>query len=215
MSNKIAKELIIIFLLVVVIVFAMGILFYDSITENVEDIIETQYATSDVVNEVLEEIEAKDGSELKPNTSDSLLKSYSINAEDLTGYASENYYESGKKDPFAESSEKIDEHTTTTIQTGTATESQTSNPIVEDTKDNTNSVSNTVKVNNNTNTIKNTVNTNAVKNTTNTMKNTVSNNTNTVINSSKDKNNTVNNISKDKTESSSSKGTFFEDKNSK
>lgn len=208
MRNKIFKEAIIIFLLIIVIAFAMRILFYDSITEDVDDIIQAQYATSEVVEEVLKDIEEKGGNEIKPNTSDSLLKSYSITADDLTGFATDKYYESGKKDPFAESSEKIDEHTTTTVQTGTATNSQTSNPIK-----NTNTVNNTsIKndknsvENKNVNTVKNTVTTNTVNsNTTNTVKNTVSTNkTNTV----------VNNISKDKTESSS-KGTFFEDKNSK
>ena len=56
MSNKMFKEIIIIFLLIVVIIFTMRILFYDSITEDVDDIIEAQYATSDTVEEVLKEI---------------------------------------------------------------------------------------------------------------------------------------------------------------
>ena len=202
MSNKMFKEIIIIFLLIVVIIFTMRILFYDSITEDVDDIIDVQYATSETVEEVLKEINEKGGNEVKPNTSDSLLKSYSITAEDLTGFASDKYYESGKKDPFAESSEKIDEHVTTTVQTGTATNSQTSNPIK-----NTNTIknSNTVtseEVKKDTNTVKNTINTTSVS--TNTVKNTIKEN----------KTNTINNISKDKNESSS-KGTFFEDKNSK
>lgn len=193
MSRKIFKEGIIIFLLIVVIVFTMGILFYDLITEDVEDIVQTQYANSKVVEEVLKDIDDKGGKEVKPNTSDSLLKSYSITADDLNGFASDNYYESGKKDPFAESSEKIDEHITTTVQTGTATNSQTSNPIK-----NTNTITNSNTVTNkNENVIKNTVSTNTVKNTI-----------------KENKTNTINNISKDKNESSS-KGTFFEDKNSK
>lgn len=205
MRSKIFKEIIIIFLLIVVIVFTMGILFYDFITEDVEDIVQTQYANSKVVEEVIKDIDNKSDKEVKPNTSDSLLKSYSITAEDLTGFASDNYYESGKKDPFAESSEKIDEHITTTVQTGTAINSQTSNPIK-----NTNTVStdNTIKKETNTtkekneNVIKNTVSTNTVN--TNIVKNTIKEN----------KTNTINNISKDKNESSS-KGTFFEDKYSK
>lgn len=205
MRSKIFKEIIIIFLLIVVIVFTMRILFYDFITEDVEDIVQTQYANSQVVEEVIKDIDNKSDKEVKPNTSDSLLKSYSITAEDLTGFASDNYYESGKKDPFAESSEKIDEHITTTVQTGTAINSQTSNPIK-----NTNTVStdNTIKKETNTtkekneNVIKNTVSTNRVN--TNIVKNTIKEN----------KTNTINNISKDKNESSS-KGTFFEDKYSK
>lgn len=200
MKSKFVKEAIIIFLLLVVIVFAIGILFYDSITENVKDIASVQYVTSDATNEVLEQIEETSGESVKTSNKDSLLKSYSINADDLSGYASENYYESGKKDPFAETSETIDEYKTTTSSPGTATQSQTSNPLQNVTKEN--KVSNTVsnKTSNTTNT------TNSVKlNTGNTVKNTVSTNkTNTVVNS----------VTKDKTESSSV-GTFFEDKNSK
>ena len=207
MRNKMLKELIIIFLLVLVIVFSMIILFYDSITEDVDEIIATQYTRSEDVNEVLDEIKAKGGESEKPSTSDSLLKSYSINAEDLNRYASENYYESGKKDPFAENSEKIEEHTTTTVQTGTATQSQTSNPII-----NTNTVTSEKD--------KNSFDTNTSvtnKKDTNTIQNTVSTSTMTTTNTiSKNKTNTVNTISKDKNESSSSTvGTFFENKNSK
>ena len=203
MKNKMLKEVIIILMLIAVIVFAMGILFYDSISEDADDIIQAQYTRSEEVNAVLNEIENKNGENVKPNTSDSLLKSYSINAEDLNRYASENYYESGKKDPFAESSETIEEHTTTTVQTGTATQSQTGNPVknTNTVTDKTNTISNTVK----TNTIKNNVVSNTTANKTNTVKNTVSSN----------KTNTVNTISKDKNGSSSTTGTFFENKNSK
>lgn len=200
MNKKIVKEAIIIILLLIVIIFAMGILFYDSITENADVIASAEYEISDAVKEVLDDIEESGGEDLNETTSSSLLKSYSINAEDLSNYASGNYYESGKKDPFAESAEIIDEHTTTTVKTGTATQSQTSNPIADNEKDTTVKITNTVV----TNTVKNTTNT--IKNiTTNTVKNTVTSN----------KVNTVKNTAKDKTESTSTTGIFFENKNSK
>lgn len=203
MNKKIVKEAIIIILLLIVIVFAMGILFYDSITENADVIADADYETSETVNDVLKEIEENSGeNNIKESTSNSLLKSYSINAEDLSNYASGNYYESGKKDPFAESAETIDEHTTTTVQTGTTTKSQTSNPVENNEK---NTVSNTV-----TNTTSAAV-TNQVQSTTNTIKN-VSIDTNTV---NSNKINTVSNTAKDKAENTSNKGTFFENKNSK
>ena len=214
MSNKIFKETIIIFLLIVVIIFAMRILFYDSITEDVDDIIEAQYASSEAVEEVLNDIKEKGGEEVKPNTADSLLKSYSITPDDLTGFASDKYYERGKKDPFAESSEKIEQYVTTTVETGTATNSQTSNPIK-----NTNTISDTYiknetdvekEDNNNKNIIKNTINTNSII--TNTEKNKKSIMTKNTV--SIKQTNTINKISKDK-EVGSSKGTFFEDKNLK
>lgn len=129
MNNKIFREGIIIALLFLVIIFAIGILFYDTMSADVEDIASIEYKTSSSVNEVLTEIEANSGVDLKTTQTDSLLKSYSITEEDLYVYASDNYYESGKKDPFAESSETISERVTTTTQKGSATNSQTSNPL--------------------------------------------------------------------------------------
>lgn len=207
MNKKIVKEAIIIILLLIVIIFAMGILFYDSITEDADVIANADYETSDEVKEVLKEIEASGGEELNETTSSSLLKSYSINAEDLSNYASGNYYESGKKDPFAESSETIDEHTTTTVKTGTATQSQTSNPVGNNEK---NTVSNTVVTTKITNTVKNNTVTNI---TTNTTKNVTTNTVKSAVTSNKT--NTVKNTAKDKAESTSTTGTFFENKNSK
>ena len=130
MNKKMLKEAIIIILLLLVIIFAMGVLFYDSITENADVISNADYETSEVVKEVLKQIEDNEGeNDIKDSASTSLLKSYSIDAEDLSKYASGNYYESGKKDPFAESAETIKEHTTTTLS-GSATKNQTSNPVV-------------------------------------------------------------------------------------
>ena len=118
MSNKIFKECLIIFLLILVIVFAMRILFYDLITEDVDDIIGAQYGASEAVLEVLKDIDENGGKKAKPNSSDSLLKSYSITEEDLTGFARDKYYEKGKKDPFAESAQKDNRKIMTTVQDG-------------------------------------------------------------------------------------------------
>lgn len=124
MSNKIFKESLIIFLLIVVIIFAMRILFYDLITEDVDDIIEPQYGSSEIVLDVLNDIEENEGKQTKPNSSESLLKSYSITEADLTEFATDKYYESGKKDPFAESTEKTDENMTSTVQNGSVKNSR-------------------------------------------------------------------------------------------
>ena len=124
MSNKIFKESLIIFLLIFVIVFAMRILFYDLITEDVDDIIEPQYATSELVIDVLEDIEENGGKQSKPNSSESLLKSYSITEEDLTGFATDKYYESGKKDPFAECIDEGNRKITSGVQNGSEKKSR-------------------------------------------------------------------------------------------
>lgn len=191
MNKKMLKEAIIIILLLIVIIFAMGVLFYDSITENADVISNADYETSEAVNEVLKQIEEnEDENDIKESASNSLLKSYSIDAEDLSNYASGNYYESGKKDPFAESAETIKEHTTTTASSGTPTKTQTSNPVVSSDDKQEEVKKDAVKINP------------AGSSKTNEVKNTV-------------KITDVEKTSKDKVESSSSKGTFFEDKYSK
>lgn len=163
MNNKIVKEAFIILLLFIVIMFCLGILFYDSMSVDTDDIVSVKYETSDNVNNVLTEIQNNSGVDVTKQTSNSVLQSYSIGAEDLTVYASDNSYESGKKDPFAETSESIDEVVTTTTKTGTTTNSQTSNPVKVENKvvENENiveekKVSNTVKSTVQ-NTVKNTV----------------------------------------------------------
>ena len=91
MKNKVLKEAIIMFLLIIVMIFTMTILFYDSMTENVEDIIGAQYATGETVEEILKDISQNGGNEQKPNSSDSLLKSYSITADDLNATNGNNF----------------------------------------------------------------------------------------------------------------------------
>ena len=116
MKSKILKEVFIIILLVIVIVFTLGILFYDSISIGSKPVSSVQYEASQEVEEVLNEIQESSGTDI--NEKDSLLKSYTINKDDLNVYANENYYESGKKDPFAENSEDVEvEETTTTTST--------------------------------------------------------------------------------------------------
>ena len=129
MNNKIVKEVFIIVLLFIVIMFCLGILFYDSMSVNTKDIVSVKYQTSDSVNSVLTEIQDNSGVDVKKQTSNSVLQSYSIDADDLKIYAEDNSYESGKKDPFAETSESIDERVTTTTKTGVTTPSQSANPV--------------------------------------------------------------------------------------
>ena len=123
MKSKILKEVFIIILLVIVIVFTLGILFYDSISIGSKPVSSVQYEASSEVEEVLNEIQESSGTDINEN--DSLLKSYTINKDDLNVYANENYYESGKKDPFAENSEdvEVEETTTATITNKNNTES--------------------------------------------------------------------------------------------
>lgn len=184
MNHKMVRESLIIILLFIVILFAIGILFYDAIPASQEQITSVQYSTEQNVNDVLQEIQANSG--VKNNNSSSLLKSYSVNANDLNFFASDKSYESGKKDPFAENSETVEQVVTTTSKGGNVSNSQSANKYVENPFNNNiqkNTVTNTTVVNKETNIVKN------------------------------DKTNleTITN----KTESSSTTGTFFEKENSK
>ena len=123
MSGKIAKEILILILLCVVVIFVLGILLYDFIPGKDEKIKSVEYKTDQSVSEVLDEIKANTGIDIQEK-SDVPLKSYSIEASDLDIYASENSYESGKIDPFAESSAPADESFKTTATKATATENQ-------------------------------------------------------------------------------------------
>lgn len=160
MNNKIVKEAFIILLLFIVIMFCLGILFYDSMSVDTDDIVSVKYETSENVNTVLTEIQNNSGVDVTKQTSNSVLQSYSIGAEDLTVYAADNSYESGKKDPFAETSESVEEVITTTTKKGTTTNSQTSNPVEIENK----VVENTVKEENKSTKVTSTVQ-NTVKNT--------------------------------------------------
>lgn len=180
MNNKILKEILIIALLCVVVLFCLGILFYDTMAVDDKNIESVSYTTSQNVNDVLTEIQSNSGVDIKNQDSSSLLKSYSIGKEELEIYASDKSYESGKKDPFAEYSETIDQVVTTTTRGGTTSPSQAGNPV--STTENKKDEITEVLKNGVTNTVQNEVAKEKVEN---------------------------------KTVSSSTVGTFFENKNSK
>lgn len=129
MNSTILREIIIILLLVIVIIFAFGILFYDCISADREKIYSAEYVTDSNVSKALDEIQKNSGVDIQNESSDYLLKSYTINQEDLTVYAEDKSYESGKKDPFAEDSEDVQEVITTTEVTVKTPNSQTNNHI--------------------------------------------------------------------------------------
>lgn len=133
MNRKIIKEIFIIILLILVIMFVMGILFYDVIPFK-EDITSVEYTPDEKVLQAVEEIQ---GNKNQVTTNEeALLKSYSIDKDDLTIYANQKFYESGKKDPFAESSEPVEEVVRTETTEGIQNNSHNSNPvIIEDTED--------------------------------------------------------------------------------
>lgn len=122
MSNKLAKELLIIALLILVIVFTVCILFYDCLPFSDDRIESIEYEADEKVTATIEEIKEKSVSD------DNTLKSYSVDKADLTTY-NEEEYESGKKDPFAEVSEPVEEVVTTEVTEGETSKASSSNPV--------------------------------------------------------------------------------------
>lgn len=99
MKNKIVKELLIIILLSLVIVLTLRMVIYDFIpNENMlpESI---QYSADTAVQTTLKEIE-EENNRIENSTTDSLLKTYVIEASDLKGYVSKNEYKNKNTDPF-------------------------------------------------------------------------------------------------------------------
>lgn len=168
MNGKFAKEIFIMVLLFIVVMFTIGILFYEFMPSNDEKLSSIEYLQSDDVRATLAEIQANTGVDNSGDSTNSLLKSYSVNKDDLSGYQSENYYESGKKDPFAEYSERVEDEVVSVNNVSkepenTAVIEPTTKPDTSNNNSNTNSaikptnttVASTQEKDNQTNTIKN------------------------------------------------------------
>lgn len=138
--SKVVRELFIIILLCMIVIFTIGLLFYDCIPHKNEKIQSIEYVADENVTNTIEQIEVNGGSDTTKDKEDSLLKSYSIGKDDLTEFASENSYETGKKDPFAEYSNTVEEEVIKTVTSVNPTNNVQTNNKVEKTK---NTISNT------------------------------------------------------------------------
>lgn len=134
MNKKIIKEVFIMILLVLVILFVIGVLFYDVIPFK-EDITSVEYKPDESVLKAVEEIQGNTNQ--VTSNEDALLKSYTIDKDDLNIYANQNAYESGKQDPFAEYSEPIEETTRTEISSGVPNNANNNTEIVLENNQNT------------------------------------------------------------------------------
>ena len=96
MNGKILKELLILILLFIVVIFTLGMLFFDSINVDVQKIDSvTKKETADM-NNIASDIDLNlDNSNEKVN----IIKS--VSKEDLEKYRQENSYNTGKKNPFS------------------------------------------------------------------------------------------------------------------
>lgn len=98
MIKGIAKEMIIVILLLIVIALILGIVFYDYIPSNkTVPVKEKSYAFPDDIRE-----------ELNENFEDAqnIVETYYIDSTDLNAYESKKDYDKGKANPFADYSNK-------------------------------------------------------------------------------------------------------------
>ena len=136
--KAIIKELFIMALLLMVVVFMVGIVFYEYMPNNKTVPEPIAYRTDSSTTAILQEISSTTTDSGTNNTTttavDEPIISYSIGSEELSTAASKHSFTSGKTDPFAEYVEPVATTTdgnttdsnTTTNTTGTNTTSSTS-----------------------------------------------------------------------------------------
>lgn len=102
--KSLSKELFIMALLIMIVVFMVGIIFYEYMPNNKTVPEPITYSTSSTTTAVLQEIaaSASDTSSSDSMETQSIIKSYSIGTKELSTAASKQSYTSGKTDPFAE-----------------------------------------------------------------------------------------------------------------
>lgn len=105
---KVAKEIFIMALLIMIVVFMVGLVFYEYMPNNKVVPEAITYAADSSTTAILQEISSTSASKDDENDDDTSgvadipLKSYSIGQQELSTAASKKAYTSGKTDPFAE-----------------------------------------------------------------------------------------------------------------
>lgn len=126
--KSLSKELFIMALLIMIVVFMVGIIFYEYMPNNKTVPEPITYSTASTTTAVLQEIAATASDSSSSSDSietQSIIKSYSIGTKELSTAASKQSYTSGKTDPFAEytgttsttNGNTTDTNTTTTTTT--------------------------------------------------------------------------------------------------
>lgn len=130
--KSLSKELFIMALLIMIVVFMVGIIFYEYMPNNKTVPEPITYSTSSTTTAVLQEIasSSSDTSSSDSMETQSIIKSYSIGTKELSTAASKQSYTSGKTDPFAEytgTSNTTNGNTTGTNTATNTTQGSTSN----------------------------------------------------------------------------------------
>lgn len=106
--GKYLKEGIILILLTIIIIILLTIALYEYIPkENLSEL--EKYSRSEQTANIIEEIKTSD---LKNNGGQSIIKSYSISAYDLSQYSKEGIYDQARANPFAKVGEENSNNTT-------------------------------------------------------------------------------------------------------
>lgn len=121
--KSLVKELFIGVLLLMVVVFTLGILFYDSMPNNKATPTSITYTADTAVTTTIQQISEEKANSTSNSSSSSnssgldigsVIASYSIGSTDLSTYAQRKTYESGKVDPFEDYKEETNTDGNTT-----------------------------------------------------------------------------------------------------
>lgn len=131
-KKNLTKELVILVVLLILILLIMAVALYDFIPSNVDMPESITYTADRATTSVKQEIAYTNGGDATADESESelvtSLKSYSIQASDLTVYGQKNLYNSGNSNPFDYAEEVTPADTTENAQAnGSATTNGTSN----------------------------------------------------------------------------------------
>lgn len=143
--KSLSKELFIMALLLMIVVFMVGIIFYEYMPNNKTVPEPITYQTDGSTASVLQEIAAtttSTGGSTATETQ-SVIKSYSIGTKELSTAASKQSYTSGKTDPFAEYVETATNTTTDGNTTGTTNNTSTTTTNAETNNSNSGSTTGT------------------------------------------------------------------------
>lgn len=119
--KALSKELFIMALLLMIVVFMVGIIFYQYMPNNKTVPEPVSYRADSSTTSILQEIASTSTSDDNSSGSESqsIIKSYSIGSQELSTAASKHSFTSGKTDPFAEYVEPVATNTTNTTGTNT------------------------------------------------------------------------------------------------
>lgn len=134
--KSLVKELFIGILLLMVVVFTLGILFYDSMPNNKATPTSITYTADTAVTTTIQQISEEKANSTSNSSSStdssglnigSVIASYSIGSTDLSTYAQRKTYESGKVDPFEDYKEETNTDGNTTGDNNNSTGNNSSN----------------------------------------------------------------------------------------